>query len=128
MEARDHQAFQMPEDRMQLFKNGQPNGKKIVELLEYKKREIAQASGVKSQLIRYDDKIPKELKERLFEWAYAINLVNEYFKNPEKTMIWFKTPNVLLGESTPRDMIRMGKSKRLIKFVRNALDENKAPD
>ena len=128
METQVKQAFQMPEDGMQLFKKGQPNGKKIVDLLEYKKREIAQASGVKSQLIRYDDKIPKELKERLFEWAYAINLVNEYFKNPEKTMIWFKTPNVLLGESTPRDMIRMGKSKRLIKFVRNALDENKAPD
>ena len=121
-------ALQVAEDGMQLFKKGQPNGKKIVDLLEYKKREIAQASGVKSQLIRYDDKIPKELKKRLFEWATTINLVNTYFQDSEKTMIWFNTPNALLGEFTPKDLIRMGKSKRLLKFVRNALDENKAPD
>ena len=70
--------------------------------------------------------MPQELSERLIEWATAINLVAGFFKNEDKTMLWFNTPNPLLGEQTPKDMIRIGRSRKLIKFIRNALSENKA--
>ena len=40
-------------------------------------------------------------------------------------MLWFNTSNPLFGEQTPKDMIRIGRSKKLIKFIRNALLKNK---
>ena len=69
--------------------------------------------------------MPIELKERLIEWATAINLVASFFKNNEKTILWFNTPNPLLGEVTPRNMIRIGRSQKLIIFIRKAVLENK---
>ena len=118
-------AFHVPEDRFKLFHGSNIRGEKIVRLLKYKKREVSQASGISLNSIRYDQKMPQELAERLIEWATAINLVAGFFKNQDKTILWFDTPNPLLGEQTPRDMIRIGRSKKLIKFIRNALSENK---
>lgn len=118
-------AFSMPKDRFNLFQGSDVKGEKIVKLLKYKKNEVSQASGIKLNSIRYDEKMPQELEERLIEWAMAINLVAEFFKNQDKTMLWFYTPNPLLGEQTPKDMIRIGRSKKLIRFIRNALSENK---
>lgn len=118
-------AFHMPKDRFNLFQGSDVKGERIVKLLKYKKSEVSQASGIKPTSIRYDEKMPQELAERLIEWAMAINLVAGFFKNQDKTMLWFDTPNPHLGEQTPKDMIRIGRSKKLIKFIRNALSENK---
>ena len=115
----------MPKDRLNLFQGRDVRGEEVVRLLKYKKREVSQASGVGLNSIRYDAKMPQELEDRLIEWATTINLVAEFFKDGNKTMLWFRTPNPLLGEQTPRDMIRIGRSKKLIKFIRNALSENK---
>ena len=68
--------------------------------------------------------MPGELKERIIEWANAINLVGSYFKDIKKTMLWFQVPNPLLGNYSPRDLIRLGRFKKLIKFIQSALDEN----
>lgn len=51
-------------------------------------------------------------------------LVYEFFKNHEKTMIWFSAPNPLLGGISPNQMIEIGKEDRLSSFVKNVLDEN----
>lgn len=118
-------AFKMPKDRFNLFQGSNVRGEEVVKLLKYKKREVSQASGVGLNSIRYDVKMPQELEERLIEWATTINLVADFFKDADKTILWFYTPNPLLGEQTPRDMIRIGRSKKLIKFIRNALSENK---
>jgi hypothetical protein len=39
-------------------------------------------------------------------------------------MLWFKVPNPLLGDVAPRDMIRFGRYKKLLKFIQSALEEN----
>ena len=72
--------------------------------------------------------MPKELQERVQEWAVALALVAQYFKNEQKTVLWFKTPNPLLGNITPRDMIRVGRFKKLRLFILDALSENERPD
>ena len=118
-------AFEMPQDRFNFFTGSSIHGQKVVNTLEYKKQEVSQASGVKVSSIRYDMKMPIELKERLIEWATAINLAASFFKDNNKTILWFNTPNSLLGEVTPRNMIRVGRSQKLITFIRNALLENK---
>lgn len=113
------------EDRMQLFSNGEPEGKKIADFLNYKKQDVSVATGIPLASIRYDIKMPAELRERLVEWATALNLVAEYFNDFQKTILWFQVSNPLLGNMTPRDMIRLGRFKKLFKFIQTALDENR---
>ena len=116
-------------DHLSLFKSGtgRPDYQKVVKLLDFKKRDVAKASQISIQSVRYDQKIPKELEERVREWAVALSLVAQYFKNEHKTVLWFKTPNPLLGNIAPRDMIRVGRFKKLYQFILNALGENELP-
>ncbi len=111
-------------DLLHLFKEGVPDGSKVVDFLKYKKADVAAAANIPIKSVRYDQKIPTELQERLTEWAVAINLIACFFKDEEKTLLWFATPNPMLGGMTPRDMIRVGRFKKLLHFIQTALDEN----
>jgi len=115
----------IPKDHLHLFHKGvEPNAEKIVKLLGYKKHDIAAATNVPFNSIRYDNKMPTELKQRFIEWAIALNLVTQFFEDPEKTILWFNMPNTLLGGMSPKDMIRVGRFKKLLKFIQSSLDEN----
>lgn len=111
-------------DYFHFFKKGIPDGNKVVDFFKYKKSDVATATNIPIDSIRYDQKIPMELQERLTEWAIAINLIACFFKDEEKTILWFVTPNPLLGGMTPRDMIRVGRFKKLLNFIQAALSEN----
>jgi hypothetical protein len=41
-----------------------------------------------------------------------------------KTALWFRLPNPLLGDISPRDMIRYGRYAKLQEFVMDALADN----
>jgi hypothetical protein len=112
-------------DYFHFLPKGRPDGKKIVDFLKYKKEDVSTAANISVASVRYDQKIPEELETRLIEWATAINLVANFFQDASKTMVWFQTANPLLGDMTPRDMIRIGRFKKLLKFIQTALDENK---
>jgi len=107
------------------FKNGEVDGQKVVEFLKYKKEDVSVAAGVPVASVRYDTKMPVDLRERMVEWATAINLVGSHFNDLDKTMLWFQVSNPLLGGMPPRDLIRIGRFKKLLKFIQTALDENK---
>ena len=77
-------------DYFHFFRKGEPDGKKIVSFLRYKKED----------------------------------LVGTYFNDHDKTMLWFQVPNPLLGDMSPRDAIRVGRFKKLLKFIQTTLDEN----
>jgi hypothetical protein len=112
------------EDYFHIFDKGEPDAKKVIDFLKYKKEDVSRAANVPVSSVRYDEKMPSELRERLVEWATAINLVGSYFKDENKTMLWFQIPNPQLGGMSPRDMIRVGRFKKLLRFVQTALDEN----
>jgi hypothetical protein len=112
-------------DYFKFFEDGEPDGKKVVNFLNYKKEDVSVAANIPLASVRYDNKIPSELKERLVDWAVAINLVGGYFKDLNKTMLWFQLSNPQLGGMSPRDMIRVGRFKKLLKFIQTALEENK---
>jgi hypothetical protein len=58
----------------------------------------------------------------------AFALVKGFFGgDSEKALLWMRTSNPLLGGVTPREMIVAGRSAKLLKFVEEALSENK-PD
>jgi len=101
------------------------DGEKVVKILKYKKEDVSVATSVPLASIRYEEKkMPAELRERLTQWATALNLVAGFFQDTGKTIIWFAMPNPLLGGMSPRDMIRVGRFKKLLNFIQTALDEN----
>ena len=75
--------------------------------------------------VRYDQEIPRKVRDRLEEIASIINMVAEVFEgDPAKTALWFKTSNPMLGDVSPRDMIRLGRYDKLRKFIVGARMEH----
>lgn len=113
-------------DYLSLFVKGEASPTHVVGFIGFKKEDVAQATGVPSNSIRYDERMPQVLKDRLRELATLFNLVAQFFDgDAEKTALWFKTPNPILGNVSPRDMIRFGRYKKLLKFILNAFSENR---
>lgn len=112
-------------DIFNLFQKDEPDGKKVVDFLKYRKEDVSVAANIPVASVRYDEKMPIELKDRLIEWATAINLVGTYFNDHDKTVLWFRVSNPLLGGMSPRDMIRVGRFRKLLKFIQTALEENR---
>lgn len=127
MSALSHDIFSnIPnKDYLSLLNKGEARPSKVIEFVEFKKDDIAKATGVPSNSIRYDERMPQILRDRLREWANLLNLVAQFFEGDAvKTALWFKTSNPILGNISPRDMIRFGRYQKLLKFILNALIEN----
>ena len=100
---------------------------RVVEFLDFKKADIAKIAGVSLASVRFDQKIPKPVRDRLMEIATLCELVAQNFRGDAlKTALWFGTANPLLRGLSPRDMIRVGRYQKLRRFVMEALDENAA--
>ena len=55
--------------------------------------------------------------------------VVEFFEGDvAKAALWFRLPNLLLGDISPRDMIRYGRYAKLQAFVVEALAENEVAE
>jgi hypothetical protein len=99
----------------------QPNYKAVTDFLQTDKAETAKIARVAKSSVRYDAKIPQELADRLEEIANIANRVAALFDGDlHKTALWFRTANPMLGNVSPRDMLRMNRFKRLAKFVAEA--------
>jgi hypothetical protein len=57
-------------------------------------------------------------KEELYK------LVKGFFKDDEKTTLWFSTPNLNFGDTTPDMLIFMGRAHKVKEFVVTSLSEN----
>ena len=108
-------------DLLNLWSSDGLDYREVSELLEYDKNELSKLAGVAKSSVRFDAKIPRDLKERLEEIAVIANLVAVYFEgNAEKTALWFRMPSSpksgltqvgmrwvpvpISGEMTPRCM------------------------
>ncbi|MEE8484078.1 MAG: hypothetical protein V3S46_05725 [Nitrospinota bacterium] len=113
-------------DFFHIFDKGSPDVNKIAAILKYKRTDFSAALDMPLAKVRLDKpKVPKEMLDRLVEWGVIINLVGTFFKDKQKTILWFSTSNPMLGSLPPRDMIRLGRFKKLLKFVQTALEENR---
>ena len=103
--------------------------REVQEFLSLDTNELSKISGVKKSSVRLDNRIPADLKERLEEIANVCNLVAAHFGgDAARTALWFKTPNPVLGGISPRDMIRLGRYKRLFDFIMRAKEHNEGLD
>jgi len=98
-----------------------PNYKVVPDLLRFDKKQVSQLGRVAQTSVRYDAKIPGDLAARLEETANIANRIAALFDGDvEKAALWFRTSNPMLGNVTPRDMLRLGRFHRLAKFVSEA--------
>lgn len=99
--------------------------KKITNFLSFDTNDLSKMAEVSKNSVRHDSKAPQALKERFQEIAVTCSLVAEFFEgDAEKTVMWFTTPNPMLGDITPRDMLRLGRAKKLIRFIMDAKSQN----
>ncbi|MGE0030713.1 MAG: hypothetical protein AB7T20_06310 [Steroidobacteraceae bacterium] len=107
-----------PIDHLEFWSNHAFQARSVAEFLELKNSEVAKIAGVAKSSVRYDNEIPRDLRERLEEIANICNLVAQYFEGDAgKTALWFRTKNPILGEISPRDMIRFGRYDKLRRFI-----------
>jgi hypothetical protein len=115
---------------MDLMNFGQGNAfdpKKVPDLLGFKNEDVSHIAGVSIKSVRYDQNAPQQMLDRLEEIAGTINMVAGMFDgDTNKTVAWFKARNPLLGDISPRDMIRLGRYERLRKFLINAMMKEQA--
>lgn len=65
---------------------------------------------------------PEAVHTYLEELAAIINMAAAHFQgNTQRTAAWFKARNPILGDVSPRDMIRNGRHVRLRRFVIEAV-------
>ena len=112
-------------DHLNFWANHGLDYSSVSDFLDLDKNELSKLGGISLKSVRLDNRIPHDLKERLEQIANICNLVAEFFEgDATKTALWFRTPNPMLGDLAPRDMIRYGRYKRLQKFVLQAREEN----
>lgn len=112
----------VPDDRLHLGMGKSLDARRVVQLMALKKEEVSKIAKVSPASVRFDDAMPQAVRDRLEEIANIMNMVADTFDGDEdKTIAWFKASNPLLGDISPRDMIRFGRYERLRRFVINAL-------
>lgn len=112
----------VPEDLLK-FGHGQSfDAKKAAQFLSLKRSDVGRIAAVAEASVRWDANIPDAVRIRLEEIAATINLVAKQFGgDPEKTVAWFHARNPLLGDVSPREMIRLGRYDRLRRFIIQAM-------
>ena len=112
----------VPDDLLNFGRGENFDPKRVSTFLNLKKADVSHLASVSVASVRYDRLIPVVVRDRLEEIASTINLVAKQFDgDPDKTTAWFKAKNPLLGDVSPRDMIRLGRYDRLRRFIINAM-------
>ena len=109
-------------DPLRFGRGGHFHPEKVRDFLNLKNDDVSKLANVSVKSVRFDDAIPTAVLERFEEIANTCNMVAEVFGgDTEKTALWFRTKNPLLGDVSPRDMIRLRRFDRLRRFVVGAI-------
>jgi uncharacterized protein (DUF2384 family) len=114
-----------PNDGLKFFQGNVVNIERVREITGLNNNDLAKIAGVPKGSVRNDSKAPKQVLEHLENIANICNLVFEFFNDNVKTKVWLQTPNPMLGNLAPRDMIRFGRFAKLQRFVANAIVEGR---
>jgi hypothetical protein len=125
---KSHALFRTVSDRdsLKFWQGNALNYQKVRDFIGLDTADVSRLAGLAKASVRYDDKAPKEVREHLENVANICNLVFQFFNDPVKTKLWLQTPNPMLGDVSPRDMIRFGRYNKLLRFVTQAMDEGGA--
>lgn len=115
-----------PRDGLKFWHQGVVDLERLRDVTGFDNKDLAQIAGVARSSVRTDVKAPRELREHLENIANICNLVFEFFHDDVKTKLWLQTSNPMLGNISPRDMIRFGRFAKLQRFVTQAITEGRA--
>ena len=119
----------VPTDYLKFGRGSSFDARRVQEVLGLKKEDVSRLAAVSVKSVRYDEAMPAQVRERFEEIANTINLVAQAFDGDiEKTVAWFKARNPLLGDISPKEMIRLDRYERLRKFIINAMVERATGD
>ena len=119
----------VPTDYLKFGRGSTFDARRVQEVLGLKKEDVSRLAAVSVKSVRYDEAMPAQVRERFEEIANTINLVAQAFDGDiEKTVAWFKARNPLLGDISPKEMIRLDRYERLRKFIINAMVERATDD
>ena len=116
------------QDGLHFWKGNALNFQRVREFTGLETDDLARLAGVAKSSVRYDSKAPREVREHLENIANICNLVFQFFLDDVKTKLWLQTPNPMLGNVSPRDMIRFGRFAKLQRFVTLAMEEGAVHD
>ena len=109
-------------DHLQFWQSGLFQPQRVARFLGLSKGELALLAGVAPASVRFDDKAPRILRERMMDLAATCTLVAEAFDgNVTKTSLWFRTANPQLNNLSPCDLLRRGEREVLQRQVTAAL-------
>jgi uncharacterized protein (DUF2384 family) len=57
--------------------------------------------------------------------ASVYQLAFQFFNDDSKTRLWLRTPNPMLGNISPCDMMRLGRHDKLLRFMTQAIEEGR---
>src|ERR1700730_8263111 len=110
-------------DSLEFWQGNSLNYQKVRDFTGFDVRDIARMTGAAKSSVRFDAKAPKEVREHLENIANICNLVYQFFQNDVKTKLSLQRPNPMLGNVSPRDMLRFGRYARLLRFINQAMEE-----
>jgi hypothetical protein len=113
-------------DSLHFWQGNALNYQKVRDFAGFDVRDIARMTGAAKSSVRFDAKAPKEVREHLENIANICNLVFQFFQDDVKTKLWLQTPNPMLGNVSPRDMLRFGRYAKLLRFINQAMEEGSA--
>ena len=114
----------VPQDFMGFGLGEAFNAKLVQTFLGLNKEDVARLADVSPKSVRFDVAMPEPVRERLQEIAISINWVAKVFQGDvDKTLAWFETRNPLLGDISPKEMIRLGWFERLRSHILASLQD-----
>lgn len=115
------------DDHLGFWNDSEFRAKSVADFLELHNSDVAKITHVAKNSVRFDHEIPRDMRERLEEIANICNLVAQFYAgNAQKTALWFRTKNPMLGDISPRDMIRFGRYDKLRRFIIDAQSDRNA--
>ena len=109
-------------NRMKFFdKRGHLNQKTFFDFIEndldIPKAQLANAFGFSSDQLRVE-RMSKKTTESFSQLAASIEQVSNILSNnKDKTIAWFNIPNAHFGGSSPKELILIGKFRKIQNFI-----------
>jgi len=114
------------EDSLKFWADHGLDYERVRDMVGLTNEDLSRMARVSKSSVRFDNRIPPILKERMEQIANCCLLIASHFDgDAQKVSLWFKTPNPMLGDVSPRDMIRYGRFSKLQRFIVGALSDSR---